>query len=59
MSNIHNELIKENILETICSMSVDEFVHECEINGIKNIDSFIGETVYELVELKFIDREGY
>jgi len=40
-------------------MSVDEFVHECEINGIKNIDSFIGETVYELVELKFNDREGY
>ncbi len=59
MSNIHNEDIKENILDTICSMSVDEFVYECEINGIKNVDSFIGETLYELVEIKFQDREGY
>jgi hypothetical protein len=59
MSNIHNEEIKENILDTICSMSVDEFVYECEINGIKNVDSFIGETLYELVEIKFQDREGY
>tara|TARA_E500000318_G_scaffold110618_1_gene126606 strand:- start:8990 stop:9163 length:174 start_codon:yes stop_codon:yes gene_type:complete len=50
MSNLNNEIIKEDLLDQVASMSVDDFIgllEDLKLEGSEAIDSLI----YEATEL--------
>ena len=53
MSNIHNEEIRERLLDKITSMSVDQFQNACEKYGLLAESSVIDEYVSHLLEAMF------
>ena len=55
MSNLNNEIVKENLLDEVASMSVDNFIgllEDLKLEGGETIDSLI----YEAAELLFEQR---
>jgi len=59
MSNDINTVIKEDIVEEVASMSVDEFCNLCEEHHIKDIIPNIDEVVSILAEKIFDERGDY
>ena len=55
MSNLHNETVKENLLDAVASMSVDDFMtllDDLNVEGVETVDSL----VFEATELLFEKR---
>jgi len=59
MSNIHNERIKENILEDVLSLSIDDLQNKLESMKLKHHSSAIDDAINDLVEAIFESKEGY
>ena len=55
MSNLHNERVKEDLLDEVASMSVDDFItllDDLNVEGVETVDSL----VFEATELLFEKR---
>jgi hypothetical protein len=55
MSNLHNERVKEDLLDEVASMSVDDFMtllDDLNVEGVETVDSL----VFEATELLFEQR---
>jgi len=55
MSNLHNERVKEDLLDKVASMSVDDFMtllDDLNVKGVETVDSL----VFEATELLFEQR---
>jgi len=55
MSNLHNERVKEDLLDEVASMSVDDFMtllDDLNVKGVETVDSL----VFEATELLFEQR---
>lgn len=53
MSNLQNENVKEDLLDNVLEMTVDEFITSLEdlnLSGSNSLDSLISETVEKLFE---------
>ena len=59
MSNIHNERIKENILEDVLSLSINDLQNELESMKLKHHSVAIDYAINDLVDVIFEDMEGY
>ena len=59
MSNIHNERIKENILEDVLSLSIDDLQNKLESMKLKHHSVAIDYAIHDLVDVMFEDMEGY
>ena len=57
MSNIHNERIKENILEDVLSLSINDFQNDLESMKLKHHSSAIDDAINDLVEAIFESKE--
>ena len=53
MSNLHNEAVRERLLDKITSMTVDQFQNACEKYGLLAESSVIDEYVSHLLEAMF------
>jgi len=59
MSNIHNDRIKENILEDVLSLSIDDLQNELEGMKLKHHSVSIDNAINDLVDAIFESKEGY
>lgn len=59
MSNIHNERIKEKILEDVLSLSIDDLQNDLENNKLKHHSVAIDYAINDLVDAIFESMEGY
>ena len=57
MSNIHNERIKENILEDVLSLSINDLQNELESMKLKHHSVAIDYAINDLVDVIFEDME--
>ena len=57
MSNIQNEIVREDIFTQLGELSVNEFCNMCEKYGV-DITSDIDGAMLELVDRKAEEREG-
>tara|TARA_R100000426_G_scaffold64414_1_gene44937 strand:- start:771 stop:947 length:177 start_codon:yes stop_codon:yes gene_type:complete len=56
MSNEHNDRIKEDILDEVSEMTIDEFQNACEKHGLKTESSVLDEYVSALADKLFEAR---
>ena len=57
MSNLYNEIIKENLLDEVASMSVDNFIgllEDLKIEGVEHVDCLVFDAVEKLFEQRSI-----
>ena len=59
MSNIHNERLKETILEDVLSLSINDLQNDLESMRLKHHSVAIDDAINDLVQAIFFDREGY
>ena len=59
MSNIHNERLKETILEDVLSLSINDLQNDLESMRLKHHSVAIDDAINDLVQAIFLDREGY
>ena len=57
MSNIHNDMIKENILEDVLSLSINDLQNELESMKLKHHSVAIDYAINDLVDVIFEDME--
>ena len=53
MSNLHNERVKEDLLDEVVSMSVDDFMtvlEELKVEGVETVDNLAFEVAEKLFE---------
>lgn len=53
MSNLHNERVKEDLLDRVASMSVDDFItllDDLNVEGVETVDSLVIEATELLFE---------
>jgi len=53
MSNLHNETVKENLLDEVTSMTVDDFMttlEDLKIEGVEHVDCLVFDAVEKLFE---------
>ena len=59
MSNIHNERLKEIILEDVLSLSINDLQNDLESMKLKHHSVAIDDAINDLVEAIFESKEGY
>jgi len=57
MSNIHNERLKETILEDVLSLSINDLQNDLESMKLKHHSVAIDDAINDLVEAIFESKE--
>lgn len=53
MSNLHNDRVKEDLLDEVVSMSVDDFMtllEDVKVEGVETVDNLVFEVAEKLFE---------
>ena len=60
MSNLHNDRVKEDLLDEVVSMSVDDFMtllEDVKVEGVETVDYLVFEVAEKLFEQRSLWRK--